>query len=65
MLGTDGYGRSDYRRVLREFFEVDRRYITVAALGELAADGQVPAHTVAEAIGRLGINPDAPNPAHA
>jgi pyruvate dehydrogenase E1 component len=63
VLGTDGYGRSDYRRVLREFFEVDRRYIAVAALNELAADGAVPSTVVGEAIGRFGIDPDKPNPA--
>jgi pyruvate dehydrogenase E1 component len=65
VLGTDGYGRSDYRRVLRDHFEVDRRYITLAALTELAADGQIPAQAVGEAIGRLGIDPDKPNPARA
>jgi pyruvate dehydrogenase E1 component len=63
VLGTDGYGRSDYRRVLRDFFEVDRRYVAVAALSALAADGAVPTATVAEAIARFGIDPDKPNPA--
>jgi pyruvate dehydrogenase E1 component len=64
-LGTDGFGRSDYRRVLREFFEVDRRFIAVAALTELAADGAVPAATVAGAITRFGIDADKPYPARA
>jgi pyruvate dehydrogenase E1 component len=63
VLGTDGFGRSDYRRKLREFFEVDRHFITVAALNELAADGSVPANVAAEAITKYGINPDKPNPA--
>jgi pyruvate dehydrogenase E1 component len=65
VLGTDGYGRSDYRRNLRRFFEVDRHYVAVAALSALAADGTVPADRVADAITRYGIDPDAPDPAHA
>jgi pyruvate dehydrogenase E1 component len=65
VLGTDGYGRSDYRRNLRRFFEVDRHYVAVAALSALAADGTVPADQVADAIARYGIDPDAPDPAHA
>ncbi|MGD9991101.1 MAG: pyruvate dehydrogenase (acetyl-transferring), homodimeric type [Dehalococcoidia bacterium] len=63
VLGTDGYGRSDYRRALREFFEVDRRFIALAALTELNAEGTVPASVVAEAVARLEINPDKPHPA--
>jgi pyruvate dehydrogenase E1 component len=63
VLGTDGFGRSDYRRKLREFFEVDRHFVTVAALNELAAEGTVRASTAAEAITKYGINPDKPNPA--
>ena len=62
VLGTDGYGRSDYRRNLRRFFEVDRHYVAVAALASLAADGTVPAATVADAISRYGIDPDKPDP---
>jgi pyruvate dehydrogenase E1 component len=65
VLGTDGFGRSDYRRKLREFFEVDRHFITVAALNELAAEGNVPASTAAKAIKKYGVNPDKPDPAHA
>jgi pyruvate dehydrogenase E1 component len=65
VLGTDGFGRSDYRRNLRRFFEVDRHYITVAALRALADDGAVPASSVADAIKRYEINPDKPNPAQA
>ena len=62
MLGTDGFGRSDYRRKLRHFFEVDRHWVAVAALDSLAEDGTVPAATVAEAITRYGIDPDKPDP---
>ena len=65
VLGTDGYGRSDYRRNLRRFFEVDRHYVAVAALSALAADGTVAPGQVADAIARYGIDPDAPDPAHA
>jgi pyruvate dehydrogenase E1 component len=63
VLGTDGFGRSDYRRNLRRFFEVDRYYVAVAALRALADEGTVPAQTVADAIGKYGIDPDKPNPA--
>ena len=62
VLGTDGFGRSDYRRKLRAHFEVDRHYVTLAALNALAADGAVPGKVVAEAIERYGIDPDKPNP---
>jgi pyruvate dehydrogenase E1 component len=62
VLGTDGFGRSDYRARLREFFEVDRHYVAVAALSALAEDGSVPASVVADAIARYGIDPDKPNP---
>ena len=62
VLGTDGYGRSDYRRNLRRFFEVDRHYVAVAALASLAEDGTIPAATVADAISRYGIDPDKPDP---
>jgi len=63
VLGTDGFGRSDTREQLRHFFEVDRRYITVAALKALADDGAVAAVDVSAAIGALGIDPDKPEPA--
>ena len=62
VLGTDGFGRSDYRRKLRSFFEVDRHYVAVTALHSLAADGTVPATTVADAIARYGIDAGKPNP---
>jgi pyruvate dehydrogenase E1 component len=61
-LGTDGYGRSDYRKALRRFFEVDRWYVTVAALSELAADGAIKPAVVTEAIEKYGIDVDAPMP---
>jgi pyruvate dehydrogenase E1 component len=61
-LGTDGFGRSDTREKLREFFEVDRNYITVAALKALADDGKIERTIVANAIRTLGINPEKPNP---
>ncbi|HUE27887.1 MAG TPA: pyruvate dehydrogenase (acetyl-transferring), homodimeric type, partial [Solirubrobacteraceae bacterium] len=62
VLGTDGFGRSDYRRALRRFFEVDRHYVTVAALRELANEGVIDAARVNEAIDRYEIDPDAPIP---
>lgn len=62
VLGTDGYGRSDTRARLREFFEVDRHYVTVAALKSLADEGRVKPSVVAEAIARYGIDPEKPNP---
>jgi pyruvate dehydrogenase E1 component len=52
VLGTDGYGRSDFRRALRKFFEVDRHYVTVAALKELADLGQIERSRVQQAIER-------------
>jgi pyruvate dehydrogenase E1 component len=61
-LGTDGFGRSDTRKKLRHFFEVDRYYVTVAALSSLADTGTIPASTVAKAIKLYKINPDKPNP---
>jgi pyruvate dehydrogenase E1 component len=61
VLGTDGYGRSDVRSALRRFFEVDRRYIAVAALKALADDGNDMSR-VADAIKRYKIDPDKPNP---
>jgi pyruvate dehydrogenase E1 component len=65
VLGTDGFGRSDYRRALRDFFEVDRRYVTVAALSALARDGVIEASVVADAIAKYDIDPERPAPAHA
>ena len=65
VLGTDGFGRSDFRSRLREHFEIDRHYIVVAALKALADDGTVPMKKVAEAIAKYGINVDKINPLHA
>jgi pyruvate dehydrogenase E1 component len=65
VLGTDGYGRSDTRRALRHFFEVDRAHIALAALEGLAQAGSIPPETVAAAIEKLGIDPESPNPAKA
>jgi pyruvate dehydrogenase E1 component len=62
VLGTDGFGRSDTREKLRQFFEVDQRYVTLAALKALAAEGQIPAAKVSEAIRKYGISPGKPNP---
>jgi pyruvate dehydrogenase E1 component len=61
-LGTDGFGRSEARAELREFFEVDARHITVATLSALAEEGRIDAKLVSKAISDLGINPDKPNP---
>ena len=61
-LGTDGFGRSDTRDVLRRYFEVDAAHIVVAVLHRLAADGRVPTGTVSEAIGRYGIDPATGDP---
>jgi len=61
-LGTDGFGRSDTRKKLRGFFEVDRYYVTVAALKALADEGTIAASEVSKAIKLYRINPDKPNP---
>ncbi|MBI1175586.1 MAG: pyruvate dehydrogenase (acetyl-transferring), homodimeric type [Sideroxydans sp.] len=62
VLGTDGFGRSDTRKKLRQFFEVDRYYITVAALKALADEGTIGSGEVSKAIRLYNINPDKPNP---
>jgi len=62
-LGTDGFGRSDTRAALRNFFEVDCRYVVVATLGALAREGKVAASVVQQAISAYGIDPDKINPA--
>ena len=62
VLGTDGFGRSDYRRKLRHFFEVDRHWVTVAALKSLAEEGAVEPKVVADAILKYGIDCEKPNP---
>ncbi|MEZ7972241.1 MAG: pyruvate dehydrogenase (acetyl-transferring), homodimeric type [Pseudomonadales bacterium] len=62
VLGTDGFGRSDTRKRLRKFFEVDRYYITVAALSALAHEKVIDAAQVTKAIELYGIDPDKPDP---
>lgn len=65
VLGTDGFGRSDFRSKLREHFEINRHYIVVAALRALADEGSMPMARVAEAIAKYGINTDKINPLYA
>ena len=66
VLGTDGFGRSDYRKALRRHFEVDRQHVVVAALAALAEDGALPAASaVTHALARYDIDPDKLDPAHA
>jgi pyruvate dehydrogenase E1 component len=62
VLGTDGYGRSDSRRALRNFFEVDRQHVVLAALKALQDEGSVDPRTVAAAIKKLDIDTDKPDP---
>src|SRR5579862_3440864 len=62
VLGTDGYGRSDFRSALRRFFEIDRHYVAVAALRELVDEGVIEPARVQEAIERYEIDPEAPLP---
>jgi pyruvate dehydrogenase E1 component len=61
-LGTDGFGRSDYRVALRRFFEVDRHHVAVAALKALADEGAIESSVVASAIERYGVDADAAPP---
>ena len=61
-LGTDGFGRSETRAALRDFFEVDAKHIALAALHALAAEGAIDASAPRRAIAELGIDPDKPNP---
>ncbi len=61
-LGTDGFGRSDSRPALRDFFEVDARYVTLAALSNLAHEGKLDGKIAAKAIKDMDINPDKLNP---
>ena len=65
VLGTDGFGRSDSRANLREHFEVDERYVVVAALSQLAKEGTVSTQVVADAIAKFGLNVDRINPLYA
>mgnify|MGYP003422785481 FL=1 len=61
-LGTDGYGRSDSREALRDFFEVDKYYVVLAALKALSDEGKLPAAKVAEAVKKYKLNSNKPNP---
>ncbi len=62
VLGTDGFGRSDSRAALRDFFEVDANYVTIAALKALVDEGEMEASVVAEAIEKYGVDTSKPNP---
>ena len=62
-LGTDGFGRSENRAALRDFFEVDAKFIVLATLSALANDKQLPLEVVRKAIADLGVKVDKPNPA--
>lgn len=62
VLGTDGFGRSDTREKLRDFFEVNRYYVVVAALKTLSEDGQIGADIVESAVKKYNLNPNKPNP---
>jgi pyruvate dehydrogenase E1 component len=62
VLGTDGFGRSDTRKQLRKFFEVNRYYVVIASLKALADEGQIPLKTVGEAIKKYGIDTEKPAP---
>ncbi|HVL13598.1 MAG TPA: pyruvate dehydrogenase (acetyl-transferring), homodimeric type, partial [Gemmata sp.] len=61
-LGTDGFGRSETRKALRRFFEIDAEHVAVAALYALAERGEIDRAAVAKAVKELGLNPDAPAP---
>ncbi|PRD70536.1 pyruvate dehydrogenase (acetyl-transferring), homodimeric type [Malikia spinosa] len=65
VLGTDGFGRSDFRSKLREHFEINRHFIVIAALKSLADEGKLPLAKVAEAIAKYGIDADKANPLYA
>ena len=62
VLGTDGFGRSDYRVKLRKFFEVNRFYVAVAALKALADDGEIKPEVVEQAINKYGLDTERPDP---
>ncbi len=65
VLGTDGFGRSDFRSKLREHFEINRHYVVIAALKSLADEGALPMSKVSEAIAKYGIKVDKINPLYA
>ncbi|MFQ5693821.1 MAG: pyruvate dehydrogenase (acetyl-transferring), homodimeric type, partial [Nitrospinota bacterium] len=61
-LGTDGFGRSDSRKALRDFFEVDARYVTLATLTALMREGKLKPQAVQQAVKDLDVNPEKENP---
>ncbi len=63
VLGADGFGRSEARKELRRFFEVDAEHVALAALNGLAAEGKFPRSKLASAVKKLGLDPEKPNPA--
>jgi pyruvate dehydrogenase E1 component len=63
-LGTDGFGRSESRVALRDFFEVDAKHIVLATLTALARDKQIKAEVLKQAVKDLGIDPEKANPAN-
>lgn len=65
VLGTDGFGRSDFRSKLREHFEVDRHFVVLATLRAMADEGSIPVSQVAAAIKKYGIDPNKANPQYA
>ena len=65
VLGTDGFGRSDYRKKLRQHFEVDRHFVALAAMKALHESQKIPASAVQEVITKYDINPEKPDPATA
>ena len=62
-LGTDGFGRSESRAGLREFFEVDSRWVVVATLAALAREGKIETSVVQQAMQTYNVNPEKANPA--
>jgi pyruvate dehydrogenase E1 component len=62
VLGADGFGRSEARKELRRFFEVDAENIALAALAELARENKYPQEQLPAAIKTLGLDPNKPNP---
>jgi pyruvate dehydrogenase E1 component len=62
-LGTDGFGRSENRVALRDFFEVDAKHIVLAALAALRRENKIGSDVVKRAVQELGINPEKANPA--
>ena len=64
VLGTDGYGRSDFRSKLRSHFEVDRYFVVLSALRALADEGKISRDKVIEAMSKYGIDANKPNPHH-